>query len=348
MSPRESGPLISAILPNYNHSQFLREAVRGLAGQVPPPCEIIVIDDASTDESLVVLDSLTAEIRNLRVLREDVNRGAISALNRGLAEARGTHVYFGAADDVVLPGLFAATGAALELHPDAAFATCECIISDFAGKRSGFRPPVRPSHSQRFFPPSEVQRLLRRGDNWALTGAALFRRDAVQAAGGFDGTAGSFADGLLTRRLALGNGFVFIPMIGYNWRINPAGLSRSASSGIDASRKMIASILHHVQADPIFPSWYPPLLERRWRFNVGRIAIAEARPMHIDLLLACCARNAIDRAVYGFASTIWYPAGAFLALAWLTLRERPMSLTGALWTALARRWSPTYGRRGAA
>ena len=348
MSPRESGPLISAILPNYNHSQFLQEAVRGLASQVPPPCEIIVVDDASTDESLVVLGSLTEEIPNLRVLREDVNRGAISALNRGLAEALGTHVYFGAADDVVLPGLFAATVAALELHPDAAFATCECIITDFSGKRRGFRPPVRPSHRQRFFSPRQVQGLLRRADNWALTGAALFRRDLVQVAGGFDCTADSFADGLLTRRLALGSGFVFVPMMGFHWRINPAGLSRSASSGIDASRKMVASIIDHVEADPIFPSWYAPLLERRWRFNIGRIAIAEARPMHIDLLQACCARNAIDRALYGFASAIWYPAGAFLALIWLTLRERPMSLTGALLTALARRLSPTREKSGTA
>jgi GT2 family glycosyltransferase len=348
MSLREPGSPISAILPNYNHARFLREAVWGLARQVPAPLEIIVIDDASTDDSPVVLAALAAEIPNLRVLREDVNRGTISALNRGLAEAQCQYVYFGAADDVVFPGLFAAMVAALQQHPEAAFAACECIITDFSGKMWGFRPPVRPSHSQRFFPPSQVLRLLRRSDNWALTGAALFRRDLVEAAGGFDVTAGSFADGLLTRRLALGSGFVFVPTMGFNWRISPAGLSRSASSGIEASRKMIASMLGHVGADPIFPSWYVPLLERRWRFNVGRIAIMEASPMHIDLLLACCARNALDRVVYRFSSTIWYPAGAFLAMVWLTLRERPMSLTGALRTALARCLSPTRARSGAA
>jgi len=341
MPPSKPGSLISAILPNYNHAGYLRDAVRSLAKQNPTPHEIIVIDDASTDESLAVLSELATAIPFLRVLREDANRGAIAALNRGIAEARGDYLYFGAADDIVLPGLFAAMTAALRDHQEAAFAACECIITDFSGRRTGFRPPIRPSYGKKFFAPGQVQRLLRRADNWALTGAALFRCDVVRAAGGFDGTAGSFADGLLARHLALKNGFVFVPMVGFNWRINPKGLSRSASSGIDASRQMLSSMLKHIEADPVFPSWYAPLLERRWRFNVGRIATVESRPMRADLLLACCSQTSLDRTVYRLASVIWYPTGVLLALIWLTVRERPMSLTGVLLTALARRFNPS-------
>jgi glycosyltransferase involved in cell wall biosynthesis len=343
MTPGEPGSMISAILPNYNHARYLRDAVRSLASQDPRPQEIIVIDDASTDDSLAVLAELGGEIPCLRILREDTNRGAIAALNRGLAEASYPYLYFGAADDIALPGLFAATMAALRRYPDAGFAACECVVTDFSGRRTGFRPPIRPSYGESFFPPDQVQRLLRRSDNWALTGAAVFRRDLVRAAGGFDDTAGSFADGLLVRRLALRSGFVFVPMIGFNWRINPAGLSRSASSGVDASRQMLSSMLEHVEADPIFPSWYAPLLKRRWRFNVGRIATVESRPMRADLLVACCSHNGLDRAVYRLASAIWYPAGVFVALVWLTLRERPMSLTGVFLTALARRFQTLHG-----
>ena len=338
MPPSEPGSLISAVLPNYNHARYLQDAVRSLANQDPPPQEIIVIDDASTDDSLAVLSELATEIASLRILREDANRGAIAALNRGLAEARYPYLYFGAADDRVLPGLFAAMTAALRRYPEAAFAACECVITDFSGRRTGYRPPIRPSHGERFFAPGQVERLLRRADNWALTGAAVFRRDVVRAAGGFDDTAGSFADGLLVRRLALRCGFTFTPMTGFNWRINPKGLSRSASSGVGASKQMLSSMLEHVEADPVFPAWYAPLLKRRWRFNVGRIATVESHPMRADLLLACCAHNGLDRTVYRLASVIWYPAGVFLALVWLTLRERPMSLTGVVLTALARRF----------
>src|SRR4029077_4495411 len=97
MPPGEPDPRISAVLLNYNHARYLRDAVRSLASQNPPPQEIIVIDDASTDDSLAVLSELAKETPCLRVLREDTNRGAIAALNRGLAEARSPYLYFGAA-----------------------------------------------------------------------------------------------------------------------------------------------------------------------------------------------------------------------------------------------------------
>lgn len=343
MPPSEPGSLISVILPNYNHARYLRDTIRSLANQNPPPQEIIVIDDASTDDSLAVLSDLATEFPSLRVLREDTNRGAIAALNRGLAEARGAYLYFGAADDLALPGLFAAMTGALRRYPEAAFAACECIITDFSGRRAGFRPPIRPSYREKFFSPRQVERLLRRADNWALTGAAVFRSDVVRAAGGFDDTAASFADGLLVRHLALRSGFIFVPVIGFNWRINPKGLSRSASSGVDASNQMLSSMLGHIETDPVFPPWYAPLLKRRWRFNVGRIATVESRPMRADLLLACCSHNGFDRTIYRLASVIWHPAGVFLALVWLTLRERPMSLMGIVLTALSRRFSSPHG-----
>jgi hypothetical protein len=198
------------------------------------------------------------------------------------------------------------------------------------------RPPVRPSQTENFFAPERTVDLLRRADNWILTGAAVFRRDLVMAAGGFNIAVGSFADGFLTRRLALQHGFVYVPVVGLNWRISPTGLSRSAASGAETARRTIGLMLAHVAADPVFPQWYAPLLERRWRFSVGRIAV-ETNPIHIGPLVEYCARSAFDRWMYRLAANLWYPAGSTLALVWLTLRERPTSLAGLLATAIVRR-----------
>lgn len=52
---------LSAIVPNYNHAALNEKAVRAPAAQVPPPYEIIVVDDGSTDDSLVALERLRAE-----------------------------------------------------------------------------------------------------------------------------------------------------------------------------------------------------------------------------------------------------------------------------------------------
>jgi glycosyltransferase involved in cell wall biosynthesis len=328
---------VSAVIPNYNHARYLSAAVRALALQQPPPAEIIVIDDASTDDSLEVLEALKREITTLRVIRHETNAGVIAALNRGLNEARGALVYFGAADDLVAPGLIERLGSALALHPGAAFASGEARLVDTEDRALGIRPPVRPSQTERFFSPFQVIDLLKRCDNWILTGAALFRRELVIEAGGFAAAARSFTDGLLARHLALKAGFVYVPAVFVTWRVNPQGYSRSATSEAETARKTIASMRELIVADPLFPSWYPELLERRWRFSVGRVAVTEAGSAGIDVLTGFCARNRTDRIVYRLASGLGKRAGSLISLAWLFVRERPLPMHDLLLTMFSRR-----------
>ena len=329
-------PDVSAVLPNYNHAEYLPAAVRALACQQPPPAEIIVIDDASTDDSLEVLEALGREVVNLRVIRHETNAGVIAALNRGLTEARGDLVYFGAADDVTAPGLIARLAGALARHPGAAFASGEARLVDMNDRALGIRPPVRPSQTERFFAAPQVIDLLRRCDNWILTGAALFRRELVIEAGGFTAAARSFTDGLLARHLALKAGFVYVPAVFVTWRVNPEGYSRSATSEVETARHTIANMRELIAADPLFPSWYPELLERRWRFAVGRIAVSEAGPAGAEVLTGFCARNKTDRMVYRVASRLGLRAGRVVSLGWLFWRERPLLMRDMLLTRLFR------------
>jgi glycosyltransferase involved in cell wall biosynthesis len=328
---------VSAVVPNYNHAQYLPAAVRALASQRPAPSEIIVVDDASTDNSLEVLDALRSEVGTLRIVRHEKNSGAIAALNRGLEEARGALIYFGAADDISQPGLFEHLLGALKEHPEAAFASGEARLIDLSDRDLGVRPPVRPSQRARFFPAPEVAGLLKRCDNWILTGAAVFRRDLVLEAGGFAASARSFADGLLARHLALKNGFVYVPTVLVIWRVNPQGYSRSATSEAKTAEQVVANMMQHICADPVFPRWYPELLERRWRFSVGRIATMESRPIATELLVSFCAQNWVDRLLYRFAAVLGDRVGATVSLAWLFMRQRPMLVRDLLMTMLSRR-----------
>ncbi len=337
-SQNEAGRLaVSAVVPNYNHARYLPAAIRALAAQRPAPAEIIVVDDGSTDDSLEVLDALRSEVDTLRIVRHETNSGAIAALNRGLKEARGSLIYFGAADDISQPGLFEQLLAALKRHPEAAFASGEARLIDLSDRELGVRPPVRPSQRAHFFSASEVSGLLKRCDNWILTGAAVFRRDLVLEAGGFAPSAGSFTDGLLARHLALKNGFVYVPAVLVVWRVNPEGYSRSATSEARNAEQLIANMKRHVAADPLFPSWYPELLERRWRFAVGRIAAVESRPIATEVLLRFCAENRIDRVLYRFAAVLGERVGAVVSLAWLFVRQRPMLMRDLLLTMICRR-----------
>jgi glycosyltransferase involved in cell wall biosynthesis len=329
---------LSAIVPNYNHGALIEEAVRSLVAQVLAPDEIIVVDDGSTDDSLVVLERLRAECPTLRVVALARNEGAISALNRGLQEARGTYIYFGAADDLTRPGLFEGMLDALDHFPQAAFACCEGIVLDVDSGRSGFRPPVRPAHAPTFLPPDDVARSFQRIDNWILTGTAVIRRHLIVEAGGFDATLGAFADGYVLRRLALIHGCCFVPHIGLVWRVSARGFSREQAADPAATLKALATALERMRADPAFPRWYLAIFERRWRFAVSRIA-AQCQPMNWAVLARVGARGPIGRAVLGSAAALGGPLGRIAALGWLSLQERPTSFAGLIATRLSRRRS---------
>ena len=330
------GTSISAIVPNYNHGALIGDAVKALAGQVPPPDEIIVVDDCSTDASVAIIRGLAEQYPRLRLIQLESNRGAIAALNEGLAAARGTYIYFGAADDFVRPDLFASSLEMLKRFPQAAFACCEAIVLDReTGVRSP-RPPIRPAHRAAYFPPAKVASLLRRCDNWIITGSALARRELIAEAGGFDGALGSFADGYLFRRLALRHGCCFIPRAGVVWQISHTGYSRSFVTDAAASARLLREATRRLRSDTAFPPWYAQMFARRWRFAVGRLAVL-SDPFNESVLRNVSARGRPGKLIVGLGIAIGGRTGRIGILGWLFLREHPMSAWGLIRTMIARR-----------
>jgi hypothetical protein len=104
-------PRISVIVPNYNYARYLRQRLTSIKAQTYPIFEIIVLDDASTDDSLAVLDAVAQEMLELRVVRNERNGGsAIKQWARGVAEAKGDLVWIAEADDFADPKFLATVG----------------------------------------------------------------------------------------------------------------------------------------------------------------------------------------------------------------------------------------------
>ncbi|MDR2259829.1 MAG: glycosyltransferase [Azoarcus sp.] len=95
-----SSPLISIVIPSYNHAPYVAEAVASALAQ-DVPLEVVVRDDASSDESWRVL----REMRDarLRIVRNDANLGAHATLHAALDEARGDYLAILDSDDRYAP-----------------------------------------------------------------------------------------------------------------------------------------------------------------------------------------------------------------------------------------------------
>jgi GT2 family glycosyltransferase/O-antigen/teichoic acid export membrane protein len=117
--PRSGGdgaPLVSVVIPCYNHASFLPDAVGSARAQTHPRVEILVVNDGSTDATSDVARSL-----GVRVI-EQRNLGLAAARNAGLDAIAGDYVVFLDADDTLSSDYVTATLAALESSRDVAYA----------------------------------------------------------------------------------------------------------------------------------------------------------------------------------------------------------------------------------
>lgn len=332
-----AGPALSVVLPNYNHAEYLPRALDALLSQGRPPDEIIVVDDSSTDGSRDIIARYAARHPSIRLLPNETNVGVIPTLSRGLGETRGQFVYFGAADDFVLPGFFEAAISTLQSYPQAGlFFGDASLVDGQSGRSLGGRPPVRPRFSTGFIDAPAVAKLLRRNDNFVVTGAAVFRRDAVILAGGFQSELSTFADGYLVRKIALMRGFCYAPMAVVTWCVFPGGASRTTSTRPERAKQLLTTIISRLATDPTFPDWYADAFKRRWHFSTARLALEED-PANRDLLIDMGAQTSGDRAALSyFLDTFDRRTARGLTLGWLWWRFRPFSLAGLATTSFVR------------
>lgn len=108
-------PLVSLIIGNYNGAHILGECLDAVFAQTYPHLEVIVVDDASADDSLKVATSYS----RVKVIANRRNRGLAHCRNRGLDEATGSYIAFIDNDAVLEPDWLEAMLEAVQAWPDA-------------------------------------------------------------------------------------------------------------------------------------------------------------------------------------------------------------------------------------
>jgi glycosyltransferase involved in cell wall biosynthesis len=117
-------PVATVVIPTRNRGQRVGRAVTSAQAQTVDDIEIVVVDDASTDETATVLDAIAAADSRVRVVRNVEPGGAAAARNRGLDEAGSGFVAFLDDDDRWLPHKLERQLALLSLHPDLVLVGC--------------------------------------------------------------------------------------------------------------------------------------------------------------------------------------------------------------------------------
>jgi Glycosyl transferase family 2 len=187
-------PRVTVLLAVHNGEPYVHDAVASILDQTYRDFEFVIVDDASTDETVAVIERFGDE--RIRLLRNEHNLGQVPSLNRGLHEARGEIVARIDADDVSLPARLERQVAVLDADPRVGLIGTWMTLVDERGRRVGALHKTLDDYADFVFH-TLIMRV------YVSHPAAAYRREPVLAAGGYDEATGPAEDKDLWRKLAL-------------------------------------------------------------------------------------------------------------------------------------------------
>jgi glycosyltransferase involved in cell wall biosynthesis len=234
--------LVSVIIPTHNRVQYLPAAIASVFGQTHPEVEVIVVDDASEDETPQILAQLAEEEPRLKLIRHEKSGGAPRARNAGAGAARGGIIAFLDDDCVFHPEK---TERQLRLlAPDRGVVYCQQMIRQVGG---GWEVEGAAGANEK-----PLEGLLSIGTN-----TLLLRRDLFEAAGGFDEDLPRLQDWELLLRLARRTSFAYAPeilvqgvMVSGGITLTPGPMARAAERIVERHSphldSQMRSLLHFI------------------------------------------------------------------------------------------------------
>ena len=116
---RTPPPRVTIVLPTYNGSRYLSEAVESCRVQTFTDWELVVVDDCSTDGTPQLIERLAAKEPRIRSFRNAVNSKLPATLNRGFGEAKGTYLTWMSDDNVWRPNAIETMAGFLDANAEA-------------------------------------------------------------------------------------------------------------------------------------------------------------------------------------------------------------------------------------
>ncbi|MCH7549065.1 MAG: glycosyltransferase family 2 protein [Candidatus Krumholzibacteriota bacterium] len=178
-------PEVSVIIPCYNGSRFIAEAIESVMAQTLDVAEVIVVDDGSTDDSVAVVERFTGTER-VTLLRHKSNRGIPAARNTGVRSARGRFIGFLDQDDLYREDKLEKQleafghGSSGELG---VVLTNAAVLDTVTGEKR-FPVSKAPKNMERLAAAELLSHLL--VDTFVTTGSALIRKECLDATGPLD------------------------------------------------------------------------------------------------------------------------------------------------------------------
>lgn len=173
-----NNPLVSVIIPNYNHARYLPERMESVLGQSYQNFEVIILDDCSTDNSREVIERYRSNPHISKIVYNEENSGRVfKQWKKGLSMAKGELLWIAESDDKCEPTLLEQLVKRFSEHPSLSLVFCRSLLFNDEGRvwisnSNGPNPGVYESH---LF----ITRYMSYGNSIANASSCLFSKKAL-------------------------------------------------------------------------------------------------------------------------------------------------------------------------
>ena len=261
-------PRVTALVPTYNGAEFILRTLESLAAQTWPNLEILIGDDASTDDTRAVLRRFAEDHPATRVIENDVNLGWLRNSNALMSQAEGELMFFAFHDDVVAPTYVEALVGALAGNARAVLAFSDMIVHELDGAEhvevfeelEGVTAAV-----------DRARVMVARPDTWWVPNRGLFRASAYRDVGGIHSNErGEYsADWTWLLGLSLRGEFVRVPEVLCTKYYTAQSLSKRWPHDASQLRALQRAGIAEIRRSRLSPAQQRVLARYLWRRVIG-------------------------------------------------------------------------------
>lgn len=304
-APTVCAPTLSVVICNFNHGRYLPRALDAIFAQSRQPDEVVIVDDGSTDNSVEVIERYRSSHPTVIFLRNSKNIGLLATWQRAEDATTGDYIYWGAADDYVLPGFFANAMRAAVLHPQAGAIAGECVLADPEGNETTVVRGPGWTHLSYVSPDRFLAEYLRpeSSPNASFASAVVHKRASLHQVGGMRPELGFYADTFAFRAEGLRFGICYLAERSALWHAMPGGFALGSRRDVGKELRILTASTNLMRSEEFradFPSDYVAEWAASYRSGIieratGRVA-ACAYELEISLLPDLPARPVYERA----------------------------------------------------
>ncbi len=283
---------IDIIVPCYNYGHFLHSCIDSVIGQQECEVRILIVDDASTDNSLEVARRIAAENFRVQVRAHEINRGHIATYNEGIDWLNAEYMLLLSADDILAPHALSRAVSLMEANPRISFVYGTSIQfteeADIATKRTDRVIPENTAEAMIEDGTSFIRRVCARPDNPVETATAVVRSAKQKRVGGYRPELPHAGDLEMWLRLAAEGSVGFVPAVQAFTRIHAGNMRHRYKA-----ERMQADYQQRQRAFEIFFEMRPGTLK-----GAEDLSWVAKRSLAVEVLwaAACCFEEKDDLA----------------------------------------------------